>query len=40
MAKTITGRVTFAPNAITFQNRKSLPPASGSQMLFRPETLG
>jgi hypothetical protein len=38
MAKTITGRVTFAPNAITFQNGKSLPLASSSQMLFRPET--
>jgi hypothetical protein len=36
-AQTITGRVRFAPNEITFQNGKSLPLATGGQMLFRPE---
>ena len=37
MAHTITGRVTFAPAEITFQNGKSLPLSRGGQMLFRPE---
>ena len=37
MAQTITGRVTFTPSEITFQNGKSLPLARGGQMLFRPE---
>jgi hypothetical protein len=37
MAQTITGRVTFTPTEITFQNGKSLPLARGGQMLFRPE---
>ena len=37
MAQTITGRVTFSPSEITFQNGKSLPLAPGGQMLFRPE---
>ena len=37
MAQTITGRVTFSPNEITFQNGKSLPLAPGGQMLFRSE---
>ena len=36
-ARTITGRVTFTPTEITFQNGKSLPLARGGQMLFRPE---
>jgi hypothetical protein len=36
-AQTVTGRVTFTPSEITFQNRKSLPLAAGGQMLFRPE---
>ena len=36
-AQTITGRVTFTPTEITFQNGKSLPLAPGGQMLFRPE---
>jgi hypothetical protein len=36
-AQTITGRVTFTPSEITFQNGKSLPLARGGQMLFRPE---
>ena len=35
-AQTVTGRVTFAPSEITFQNRKSLLLAPGGQMLFRP----
>ena len=35
--QTITGRVTFTPAEITFQNGKSLPLAHGGQMLFRPE---
>ena len=34
-AKTITGHVTFSPSEITFQNGKSLPLASGGEMLFR-----
>jgi hypothetical protein len=37
MAQTITGRVTFTPSEITFQNGKSLPLTRGGQMLFRPE---
>ena len=37
MAQTITGRVTFTPSEITFQNGKSLPLVRGGQMLFRPE---
>jgi hypothetical protein len=36
-AQTITGRVTFAPPEITFQNGKSLSLAPAGQMLFRPE---
>ena len=36
-AQTITGRVTFTPSEITFQNGKSLPLVRGGQMLFRPE---
>ena len=36
-AQTVTGRVTFAPSEITFQNGKSLPLTRGGQMLFRPE---
>jgi hypothetical protein len=36
-AQTITGRVTFTPSEITFQNGKSLPLTPGGQMLFRPE---
>jgi hypothetical protein len=36
-AQTITGRVRFAPNEITFQNGRSLALATGGQMLFRPE---
>src|SRR4051812_44120698 len=35
-AQTITGRVTFTPSEITFQNGKSLALAGGGQMLFRP----
>jgi hypothetical protein len=35
MAQTITGRVTFMPSEITFQNGKSLTLARGGQMLFR-----
>jgi hypothetical protein len=38
LAKTITGRVTFRPSEITFQNGTSLSLARGGQMLFRPET--
>jgi hypothetical protein len=34
--QTITGRVTFTPTEITFQNGKSLPLIRGGQMLFRP----
>jgi len=37
VGKTITGRVTFMPSEITFQNGKSLTLARGGQMLFRPE---
>jgi hypothetical protein len=37
MAQTITGRVTFMPTEITFQDGKSLPLTLGGQMLFRPE---
>ena len=37
VSKMITGRVTFTPSEITFQNGKSLPLARGGQMLFRPE---
>jgi hypothetical protein len=37
VTQTITGRVTFTPSEITFQNGKSLPLARGGQMLFRPE---
>jgi hypothetical protein len=36
-AQTTTGRVTFTPIEITFQNGKALPLAQGGQMLFRPE---
>ena len=36
-AQATTGRVTFTPAEITFQNGKSLPLARGGQMLFRPE---
>ena len=36
-AQAITGRVTFTPTEITFQNGKSLSLARGGQMLFRPE---
>jgi hypothetical protein len=36
-AQTTTGRVTFTPTEITFENGKSLPLARGGQMLFRPE---
>jgi hypothetical protein len=36
-AQAITGRVTFTPAEITFQNGRSLPLARGGQMLFRPE---
>ena len=35
-AQSITGRVTFTPAEITFQNGKSLALAGGGQMLFRP----
>jgi hypothetical protein len=37
-AQTVTGRVTFTPGKITFQNGKSLMLARGDQMLFRPKT--
>jgi hypothetical protein len=37
IAKAVTGRVTFTPSEITFQNGKSLQLARGGQMLFRPE---
>ena len=37
MTQTITGRVTFTPSEIAFQNGRSLPLARGGQMLFRPE---
>jgi hypothetical protein len=36
-AQAITGRVTFTPTELTFQNGKSLPLARSGQMLFRPE---
>ena len=36
-AQSITGRVTFTPTQITFQNGKSLPLVPGGQILFRPE---
>jgi len=36
-AQTITGRVTFDPTRITFQNGKSLSLAANGQMIFRPE---
>ena len=36
-AKAVTGRVTFMPTEITFQNGKSLSLTSSGQMLFRPE---
>jgi hypothetical protein len=35
-AQAITGRVTFTPTEITFQNGQSLPLARGGQMLFSP----
>jgi hypothetical protein len=37
MATTITGRVTFTPTEMTFQNAKSLSLIRDGQMLFRPE---
>ena len=37
MSQTITGRVTFTPTTLTFQNGKSLTLSQGGQMLFRPE---
>jgi len=40
LAQTITGRVTFSPTEITFQNGKSLSLTQGAQMLFRPEVKG
>ena len=39
-ARAVTGRVMFTPTEITFQNGKSLPLASGGQMLFKPEPKG
>lgn len=36
-AQVVTGSVTFAASEMTFRNGKSLPLASGGQMLFRPE---
>jgi hypothetical protein len=36
-ARAVTGRVTFAPNQIAFENGKSLPLAQSGQMLVRPE---
>jgi hypothetical protein len=36
-AQSVTGRVTFAPSKIIFQDGKALPLALGGQMLFRPE---
>src|ERR1700760_546006 len=36
-AQMLTGRVTFTPTELTFQNGKSLPLAGNGQMLFRPE---
>ena len=40
LSQTITGRVTFSPTEITFQNGKSLSLTQGAQMLFRPEAKG
>ena len=40
LAQTITGRVTFSPTEIKFQNGKSLSLTQGAQMLFRPEPKG
>ncbi len=40
LAQTITGRVTFSPTEIKFQNGKSLSLTQGAQMLFRPEAKG
>jgi len=37
VAQAVTGRVTFLPSAITFQNGRSLSLVGGGQMLFRPE---
>jgi hypothetical protein len=37
MSQTITGRVTFSPTEIAFQNGKSLPLAPGGRMLLRSE---
>jgi hypothetical protein len=37
VAQTITGRTTFTPSEITFQNGKSLSLARGGAMVFRPE---
>jgi hypothetical protein len=37
MAQTITGRVTFSPSEISFQNGKFLPLAPSGQMLFKAE---
>ena len=37
VAKAVTGRVTFTPSEIAFQNGKSLSLTRGGQMLFRPE---
>jgi hypothetical protein len=39
-AQATTGRVTLAPDKITFQNGSSLPLAPGGQMMFRPEPKG
>lgn len=36
-AQMLTGRVTFTPTELTFQNGKSLPLTGNGQMLFRPE---
>jgi hypothetical protein len=36
VAQSVTGRVTFTPGAIAFQNGKSLSLAPGGQMLFKP----
>ena len=37
IAQSVTGRVTFTPSEIAFQNGKSLSLARSGQMLFRPE---
>jgi hypothetical protein len=37
IAQSTTGRVTFTPLQITFQNGKSLQLGPGGQMIFRPE---